>query len=129
MAKLNKQEIKVLAQEVLNKLGNDKLKFTSQQKSKYSKIVSDYNKLQAKYESIEKEMNTIIESLEKDLNISSIWRSDMEISILENKYSKFNLPKRPTLDNLVHEVSLESLFSDKKDIKDLIQRLVTKYSK
>ena len=129
MAKLNKQEIKVLAQEVLNKLGDDKLKFTSEQKIKYTKIINNFTKTQAKLKSLEKELSDITKSVQKELNTDYIYYSDMTLINLEKKYSRYNLPKKPNFDDLVHEISLESLFSDKKDIKDLIQRLVTKYSK
>ena len=85
--KLNNTQIKVLAQEVLNKIPKaEKTKFTKEQTTKFSKMISEYNKLDKERNALFDKMLIIKENL-RELNIfRSIYDEDVrDIKKLENK--------------------------------------------
>jgi uncharacterized protein YdcH (DUF465 family) len=126
--KLNNTQIKALAQEVLNKIPETKLKFTKEQTVKFSKIVAEYNKLDKENTALENKMIAIKNNLkESDLFHHYLYGDDIkDIKKLENKL--FN-PGKPFLEEIIQKITLETIFETKDSMNDFINNLVNQYSK
>jgi hypothetical protein len=124
--KLNNTQIKALAQEVLNKIPKTEPKFTKEQTVKFSKIVAEYNKLDKENTALENKMLSIKNDL-KELNLFFyLYDNDMkDIKRLENKL----LNKKPTLEEVIQKITLETIFETKDSMNDFIDNLVKQYSK
>jgi hypothetical protein len=124
--KLNNTQIKALAQEILNKIPKIEPKFTKEQTVKFSKIVAEYNKLDKENTALENKMLSIKNDL-KELNLFFyLYDNDMkDIKKLENKL----LNKKPTLEEVIQKITLETIFETKDSMNDFIDNLVKQYSK
>lgn len=124
--KLNNTQIKALAQEVLNKIPKTEPKFTKEQTVKFSKIVAEYNKLDKENTALENKMLSIKNDL-KELNLFFYLYSDdiTDIKKLENKL----LNKKPTLEEVIQKITLETIFETKDSMNDFVNNLVKQYSK
>jgi hypothetical protein len=124
--KLNNTQIKALAQEILNKIPKTEPKFTKEQTVKFSKIVAEYNKLDKENTALENKMLSIKNDL-KELNLFFYLYSDdiTDIKKLENKL----LNKKPTLEEVIQKITLETIFETKDSMNDFIDNLVKQYSK
>jgi len=127
--KLNNTQIKALAQEVLNKIPKTEPKFTKEQKIKYSKIVAEYTKLEKEYTALKDKMISIKDSLkDSDLFGYYIYDNDMtDIKRLENKL--LNKNEKPTLEEVIQKITLETIFETKDSMNDFVNNLVKQYSK
>lgn len=126
--KLNNTQIKALAQEVLNKIPETKKEFTKKQLTKYTKIVNEYKKISNEISVLEEKLATI----KKDINNTGEFRycygSDlMDIKELEKELIIKN--EKPHLDEIVHKITLETIFETKESMNDFIDNLVRQYSK
>jgi hypothetical protein len=124
--KLNNTQIKALAQEILNKIPKTEPKFTKEQTVKFSKIVAEYNKLDKENTALENKMLSIKNDL-KELNLFFYLYSDdiTDIKKLENKL----LNKKPTLEEVIQKITLETIFETKDSMNDFVNNLVKQYSK
>jgi hypothetical protein len=124
--KLNNTQIKALAQEVLNKIPKTEPKFTKEQTVKFSKMISEYNKLDKENTALENKMLSIKNDL-KELNLFFyLYDNDMkDIKKLENKL----LNKKPTLEEVIQKITLETIFETKDSMNDFVNNLVKQYSK
>ena len=126
--KLNNTQIKALAQEVLNKIPKaEKTKFTKEQTTKFSKMISEYNKLDKESNALYDKMFIIKENL-RELNIfRSIYDEDVrDIKKLENK---LEFKHKPSIEEIVQKITLETIFETKDSMNDFIDNLVKQYSK
>ncbi len=127
--KLNNTQIKALAQEVLNKIPKTEPKFTKEQTAKFNKIVAEYSKLDKEHTILEKKMLSIKNNLkESGLFTGYIYDNDMtDIKKLENKL--LNKNRKPTLEEVIQKITLETIFETKDSMNDFIDNLVKQYSK
>jgi len=126
--KLNNTQIKALAQEVLNKIPNSKTKFTKEQLSKYTKIVNEYIKLQKQIDVLEKKQESLRNPIYKSGDFYHLYDNNfLDIKEMEKKLI-INI-KKPTLDEIVHKITLETIFETKESMNDFIDNLVKQYSK
>ena len=127
--KLNNTQIKALAQEVLNKIPKTEPKFTKEQTAKFNKIVAEYSKLDKEHTILEKKMLSIKNNLkESGLFTGYIYDNDMtDIKRLENKL--LNKNRKPTLEEVIQKITLETIFETKDSMNDFIDNLVKQYSK
>jgi hypothetical protein len=126
--KLNNTQIKALAQEVLNKIPKaEKTKFTKEQTTKFSKMISEYNKLDKESNALYDKMFIIKENL-RELNIfRSIYDEDVrDIKKLENK---LEFKHKPSIEEIVQKITLETIFETKDSMNDFVNNLVKQYSK
>lgn len=126
--KLNNTQIKALAQEVLNKIPKaEKTKFTKEQTTKFSKMISEYNKLDKERNALYDKMLIIKENL-RELNIfRSIYDEDVrDIKKLENK---LEFKHKPSIEEIIHKITLETIFETKDTMNDFVNNLVKQYSK
>lgn len=126
--KLNNTQIKALAQEVLNKIPQtEKTKFTKEQTARFSRIVAEYSKLNKENTVLESKMIAIKNNI-KDLDIFSYLYSDdiTDIKKLENKL--LNKNNKPTLEDLIQKITLETIFETKDSMNDFINNLVKQYT-
>ncbi len=127
--KLNNTQIKALAQEVLNKIPKTEPKFTKEQTIKFTKIVAEFTKLNKENIALENKMLSIKNNLkESNLFTGSIYDHDMtDIKKLENKL--LNKNKKPTLEEVIQKITLETIFETKDSMNDFVNNLVKQYSK
>ncbi len=127
--KLNNTQIKALAQEVLNKIPKTEPKFTKEQTIKFSKIVAEFTKLNKENIALENKMLSIKNNLkESGLFTGYIYDNDMtDIKRLENKL--LNKNRKPTLEEVVQKITLETIFETKDSMNDFVNNLVKQYSK
>jgi hypothetical protein len=127
--KLNNTQIKALAQEVLNKIPQTETKFTKEQTIKFSKIVAEFTKLNKENIALENKMLSIKNNLkESNLFTGYIYDNDMtDIKKLENKL--LNKNKKPTLEEVIQKITLETIFETKDSMNDFVNNLVKQYSK
>lgn len=126
--KLNNTQIKTLAQEVLNKIPPTEVKFTKEQLALLTPIVKEINKL-------EKEINTL-KSKQKEL-ITKVYNTelfyrlyDSDCCDLEKMLKKLQIvSKRPTLEAIIHKITLETIFETKESMTDFVNNLVKEYTK
>ena len=126
--KLNNTQIKALAQEVLNKIPKaEKTKFTKEQTTKFSKMISEYNKLDKERNALYDKMLIIKENL-RELNIfRSIYDEDVrDIKKLENK---LEFKHKPSIEEVIQKIKLETIFETKDSMNDFVNNLVKQYSK
>jgi hypothetical protein len=126
--KLNNTQIKALAQEVLNKIPKaEKTKFTKEQTTKFSKMISEYNKLDKERNALYDKMLIIKENL-RELNIfRSIYDEDVrDIKKLENK---LEFKHKPSIEEVIQKITLETIFETKDSMNDFVNNLVKQYSK
>jgi hypothetical protein len=126
--KLNNTQIKALAQEVLNKIPKTEPKFTKEQTIKFTKIVAEFTKLNKENIALENKMLSIKNDL-KELNLFSyLYCDDMtDIKRLENKL--LNKNEKPTLEEIIQKITLETIFETKDSMNDFVNNLVKQYSK
>jgi predicted RNase H-like nuclease (RuvC/YqgF family) len=125
--KLNNTQIKALAQEVLNKIPETEPKFTKEQTINFSKIVAEFTKLEKENTALEDKMFSIKDNLrESNLFTGYLYDHDItDIKKLENKL----LNKKPTLEEVIQKITLETIFETKDSMNDFIDNLVKQYSK
>lgn len=126
--KLNNTQIKALAQEVLNKIPQtEKTKFTKEQTARFSRIIAEYNKLDKEHTILETKMLSIKNNL-KDLNIFQyVYNDDItDIKKLENRL--LNKNNKPTLEEIIQKITLETIFETKDSMNDFINNLVKQYT-
>lgn len=126
--KLNNTQIKALAQEVLNKIPQvEKTKFTKEQTAKFNKIVAEYSKLDKEHTILEKKMLSIKNSI-KDLDIFQYVYSDDITDIKKLESRLINKNNKPTLEEIIQKITLETVFETKDSMNDFINNLVKQYT-
>ena len=126
--KLNNTQIKALAQEVLNKIPQtEKTKFTKEQTARFSRIIAEYNKLDKEHTILETKMLSIKNNL-KDLNIFQYVYSDDITDIKKLESRLLNKNNKPTLEEIIQKITLETIFETKDSMNDFINNLVKQYS-
>lgn len=132
--KLNNTQIKALAQEVLNKIPDNKPKFTKEQLVKYNKVCNKLKDSYEKFSKIKKEYETL-ETATRDYFIeekvfNTNYKYASTLSCLESMENHLiNNHKNPSLDELVHKITLETVFETKESLTEFIDNLVKQYSK
>lgn len=126
--KLNNTQIKTLAQEVLNRIIETKKEFTKEQLTKYTKIVNGYTKLENQIDNLRDKQKLLIDPIRNSGEFSSLYNNDFtDIKLLEKRFRTKN--KKVTLEDIVHKITLETIFETKDNMNDFINNLVKEYSK
>lgn len=126
--KLNNTQIKALAQEVLNKIPEPKKEFTKEQLTKYTKIVNEYKKLEKEIDLLLEKQKSLRDPIYElgdfyklyDDNFLDIKNMEKKLDIKDN---------RPTLEEIIHKITLETIFETKDSMNDFIDNLVKQYTK
>lgn len=132
--KLNNTQIKALAQEVLNKIPDNKPKFTKEQLIKYTKVCNKLKDAYEKHLKLKEELDVLESQTRNYFNEQELFDNRHKyfstLSDVEDleKYL-FNESKKPTLDEIVHKITLETIFETKESLTDFIDNLVKHYSK
>jgi len=126
--KLNNTQIKTLAQEVLNRIVETKKEFTKEQLTKYTKIVNEYTKLENQIDSLIDKQKLLVDPIRKSGEFSLLYDNDFtDIKLLEKRFRTKN--KKVTLEDIVHKITLETIFETKENMNVFINNLVKEYSK
>lgn len=126
--KLNNTQIKALAQEVLNKIPDTKKEFTKEQLTKYTKVVNKFKELQKQIDKLNDEQDIIIKEVENSGLFGHIYHSDLQ-SIDELKTNLILKDKKPTLEQIIQKITLETIFETKESLTEFIDHLVKEYTK
>lgn len=123
--KLNNKQIKVLAEQVLEKISENVPEYTKTQE----KLVDTFIKKEAE----------LTEKINKLCDTRALLRGEIQISLgVKNKYfykyDKEELLKAinrnlPSLSQMEDKIVLEAMFESKEDMKSFIDKLVKEFSK
>lgn len=126
--KLNNTQIKALAQEILNKIPTKEPKFTKEQLTKYTKIVNKFKELEKQIDKLNNEQNIILKKVKESVLFHYIYTSDLQnIEKLESRLILKD--EKPTLDQIIQKITLETIFETKESLTDFIDKLVKEYTK
>lgn len=126
--KLNNTQIKALAQEVLNKIPETKKGFTKEQLVKFTKISKKYNDLQSQIDKFQKEQNDLREEIKNTGLFRCVYHSDIS-DVKELEKELILKEQKPKLEEIVHKITLETIFETKDSMNDFIDNLVKQYTK
>lgn len=125
--KLNNTQIKALAQEVLNKLPKTEKAFTKDQLKTIKPLVIEITKLKKDIDILINKKQSFISQIKETNLFNNLYDGDCsDLNIMTRKLKK---PCIPSLDDVVHQITLETIFETKETMTDFINNLVKYYSK
>lgn len=125
--KLNNAQIKALAQEVLNKIPEVKKEFSKEELKTLKPLVNEINKLQQDVLVLLNKKQSAISKIKNSGLFTGLYDSDCnDLTKMAKKIRKNNIP---SLENIVHKITLETIFETKESMNDFIDNLVKQYSK
>ena len=127
MAKLNSIQIKALAQEVLNKIPVKEVDLSKKQLDNISKLSNEMRIVLIEQEKINSKITKIREGL-SEMKVFQSVPPNLDVSNLEKLKTRLLKVKRPTLDEISHRVTRETIFETKTSLDDFISNLVKQYS-
>lgn len=125
--KLNNTQIKALAQEVLNKIPEVKKEFSKEELKMLKPLVNEITKLQQDISTLLDKKQSTIAKIKNSGLFTNLYDSECNnLTIMAKKIRKNNMP---SLENIVHKITLETIFETKESMNDFIDNLVKQYSK